>query len=240
MPYQSFFLIGVKYNIIYQDYLPSNFSKLFGTSACQFRDTLLLWISNMYINTLKNECSNLTFLSEKSQEQRYGETRQHRGELGVIVKHGLYQPIDSADSGQYPYYHADLLACNNHFLVFLDFHYVKFEIQLNYVGKTQSKDNKFARLLYQIFVPAKKKNVKHTCKKYIVRRAKSVLIEGVSVSSTAYCLGFNYPAHLTRLFQRIKGMQKLLWASTTFRILAGFFRKSYGMTPSQFRANHHP
>lgn len=40
--------------------------------------------------------------------------------------------------------------------------------------------------------------------KYIVRKAKSMLVEGNSIASTAYALGFNYPAHLTRLFNRIE------------------------------------
>ena len=30
--------------------------------------------------------------------------------------------------------------------------------------------------------------------KYIVRKAKSMLVEGNSIASTAYALGFNYPA----------------------------------------------
>lgn len=42
--------------------------------------------------------------------------------------------------------------------------------------------------------------------KYIVKRAKSMLIEGHSIAETAYTLGFGYPAHLTRLFNRIEGM----------------------------------
>lgn len=42
--------------------------------------------------------------------------------------------------------------------------------------------------------------------KYIVRKAKSMLMEGKSISSTAYSLGFNYPAHPTRLFNNIEGM----------------------------------
>lgn len=42
--------------------------------------------------------------------------------------------------------------------------------------------------------------------KFIVRKAKSMLMEGKSISSAAYSLGFNYPAHLTRLFNRIEGM----------------------------------
>ena len=41
--------------------------------------------------------------------------------------------------------------------------------------------------------------------KYIVSKAKSMLVEGNSIASTAYALGFNYPPHLTRLFNRIEG-----------------------------------
>lgn len=42
--------------------------------------------------------------------------------------------------------------------------------------------------------------------RYIVSKAKSMLMEGKSISSAAYSLGFNYPAHLTRLFNKIEGM----------------------------------
>lgn len=42
--------------------------------------------------------------------------------------------------------------------------------------------------------------------KFIVNRAKSMLMEGHSIAETAYALGFEYPAHLTRLFNRIEGM----------------------------------
>lgn len=42
--------------------------------------------------------------------------------------------------------------------------------------------------------------------RYIVRKAKALLIEGMSVSATSYSLGFRYPAHLTRLFSKTEGM----------------------------------
>lgn len=42
--------------------------------------------------------------------------------------------------------------------------------------------------------------------RYIVGKAKSLLVEGNSIASAAYALGFNYPAHLTRLFSRIEGI----------------------------------
>ena len=42
--------------------------------------------------------------------------------------------------------------------------------------------------------------------RFIITRAKDMLIQGNTVSSTAYSLGFDYPSHLARLFNRLEGI----------------------------------
>lgn len=46
----------------------------------------------------------------------------------------------------------------------------------------------------------------HFIGRFIVRRAKSLLISGKSVTETAYSLGFDVPSHLSRLFNRMEGI----------------------------------
>lgn len=41
---------------------------------------------------------------------------------------------------------------------------------------------------------------------YIIRLIKNVLASGLSVAETAYKLGFEYPAHLSRMFKKETGM----------------------------------
>ena len=42
--------------------------------------------------------------------------------------------------------------------------------------------------------------------RFIISKAKSHLMEGKSISETAYSLGFDFPSHLTRMFRRIEGI----------------------------------
>ena len=46
----------------------------------------------------------------------------------------------------------------------------------------------------------------HFIGRNIIRRAKDLLMSGKSVTETAYDLGFDYPSHLSRLFNRIEGV----------------------------------
>lgn len=46
----------------------------------------------------------------------------------------------------------------------------------------------------------------HFIARYIVRHAKDSLMSGKSVRETAYALGFDFPSHLSRLFNRIEGV----------------------------------
>lgn len=46
----------------------------------------------------------------------------------------------------------------------------------------------------------------HFISRYIVRHAKDLLMSGKSVTETAYALGFDFPSHLSRLFNRIEGV----------------------------------
>lgn len=39
----------------------------------------------------------------------------------------------------------------------------------------------------------------------VIRRAKNLLMAGKSVTETAYALGFDFPSHLSRLFNRLEG-----------------------------------
>lgn len=39
----------------------------------------------------------------------------------------------------------------------------------------------------------------------VIRRAKNLLMSGKSVTETAYALGFDFPSHLSRLFNRLEG-----------------------------------
>lgn len=52
----------------------------------------------------------------------------------------------------------------------------------------------------------------HFIGRYITHRAKSLLMSGKSVAETAYTLGFDFPSHLTRLFNRIEGMTPSVYA----------------------------
>lgn len=45
----------------------------------------------------------------------------------------------------------------------------------------------------------------HFIGRYIIRRAKNLLMSGKSVTETAYALGFDFPSHLSRLFNRLEG-----------------------------------
>lgn len=46
----------------------------------------------------------------------------------------------------------------------------------------------------------------HFIGRNIIRRAKDLLMSGKSITETAYELGFDYPSHLSRLFNRIEGV----------------------------------
>lgn len=41
--------------------------------------------------------------------------------------------------------------------------------------------------------------------RFIIARAKDRMIQGDSISNTAYSLGFDYSSHLSRLFRRLEG-----------------------------------
>ena len=45
----------------------------------------------------------------------------------------------------------------------------------------------------------------HFIGRNIIRRAKDMLMSGKSITETAYDLGFDYPSHLSRLFNRVEG-----------------------------------
>lgn len=45
----------------------------------------------------------------------------------------------------------------------------------------------------------------HFIGRNVIRRAKSLLMSGKSVTETAYALGFDFPSHLSRLFNRLEG-----------------------------------
>ena len=45
----------------------------------------------------------------------------------------------------------------------------------------------------------------HFIGRNVIRRAKSLLLSGKSVTETAYALGFDFPSHLARLFKRMEG-----------------------------------
>lgn len=45
----------------------------------------------------------------------------------------------------------------------------------------------------------------HFIGRNIIRRAKDLLMSGRSITDTAYDLGFDYPSHLSRLFNRLEG-----------------------------------
>lgn len=45
----------------------------------------------------------------------------------------------------------------------------------------------------------------HFIGRYIIRNAKNMMMSGKSVAETAYALGFDYPSHLSRLFNRLEG-----------------------------------
>lgn len=42
--------------------------------------------------------------------------------------------------------------------------------------------------------------------RFIIAKAKNMLINGLSVSETAYALGFDYPHHLSRMFKKVAGV----------------------------------
>ena len=42
--------------------------------------------------------------------------------------------------------------------------------------------------------------------RFIIAKAKNMLINGLSVSETAYALGFDYPHHLSRMFKKVTGV----------------------------------
>lgn len=46
----------------------------------------------------------------------------------------------------------------------------------------------------------------HFIGRNIIRRAKDMLMSGKSITETAYDLGFDYPSHLSRLFNRMEGV----------------------------------
>lgn len=46
----------------------------------------------------------------------------------------------------------------------------------------------------------------HFIGRNIIRRAKDMLMSGKSITDTAYDLGFDYPSHLSRLFNRMEGV----------------------------------
>lgn len=45
----------------------------------------------------------------------------------------------------------------------------------------------------------------HFIGRNVIRRAKNLLMSGKSVTETAYTLGFDFPSHLSRLFNRLEG-----------------------------------
>lgn len=49
-------------------------------------------------------------------------------------------------------------------------------------------------------------SVNHFIGRNIIRRAKNMLMSGKSVAETAYALGFDFPSHLSRLFNRLEGI----------------------------------
>ena len=42
--------------------------------------------------------------------------------------------------------------------------------------------------------------------RFVIAKAKQLLLNGVSISETAFQLGFDYPQHLSRLFKKIEGI----------------------------------
>lgn len=48
-------------------------------------------------------------------------------------------------------------------------------------------------------------SAKHFIGRDVIRRAKSLLMSGKSITETAYALGFDFPSHLARLFKRLEG-----------------------------------
>lgn len=57
----------------------------------------------------------------------------------------------------------------------------------------------------------------HFIGRHIVRRAKSLLMSGKSVTETAYALGFDFPSHLSRLFSRMEGITPSIYLKQTLK-----------------------
>ncbi len=46
----------------------------------------------------------------------------------------------------------------------------------------------------------------HHIRKYVIREAKNLLASGMTISETAYSLGFDFPQHLSRMFKKYEGI----------------------------------
>ena len=42
--------------------------------------------------------------------------------------------------------------------------------------------------------------------RFVISKAKSLLLNGYSISETAYKLGFDYPQHMSRMFKKSEGL----------------------------------
>ena len=43
-------------------------------------------------------------------------------------------------------------------------------------------------------------------RKYVMQEAKNNLASGMTISETAYALGFDFPQHLSRMFKKYEGI----------------------------------
>lgn len=60
-------------------------------------------------------------------------------------------------------------------------------------------------------------SVSHFIGRNIIRRAKDMFMSGKSVTETAYALGFDFPSHLSRLFNRLEGRAPSVYLKEAIR-----------------------
>jgi AraC-like DNA-binding protein len=60
-------------------------------------------------------------------------------------------------------------------------------------------------------------SVSHFIGRNIIRRAKDMFMSGKSVKETAYALGFDFPSHLSRLFNRLEGRAPSVYLKEAIR-----------------------